>query len=58
MLRFAHLRAKKNADLWLTCTLQVSWVRHWEALLCMMFDTLSDGLPPHHMIAAHVHGTM
>ena len=48
----------KNADLWLTCTLQVSWVRHWEALLCMMFDTLSDGLPPHHMIAAHVHGTM
>ena len=37
---------------------KVSWVRHWESLLAMMFDTLADGLPPHHMVAAHVHGTM
>ena len=42
----------------LTCKLQVSWVRHWEALLAMMFDTLAEELPPHHMVAALVHGTM
>jgi hypothetical protein len=37
---------------------QVSWVRHWEALLAMMFDTLAEELPPHHMVAAHVHGSL
>ena len=36
---------------------QVSWVRHWEALLAMMYETLAVGLPPHHMAAAYVHGS-